>query len=562
MAYQPFIGKMSPSQQPAKPIINPLVKQQVAQPTQPKPFMGQHNPAMAHSVTRGTSSTLDGRPVGSTAASAGVGAKPAGVSPTTTMSVEERLAKDTEAGYANADARGIGAEGSMGRLTDERKGEVDNLLAKQLAGLDGMTPEEMRAAREQGVTGINSQLSTNLGMLGDIAAGNGVRGGSAAGLQMGALNQAQMASGQLSRQLILDNLAQKNIAMDRYGNTLQTQQGVGLGIQDSNNQSKNAETLARELAAGNYTSTLDSYRSSDKADDFTQQGLDISMKAVDTFGKTGGYGGSGKDTRGGQDEETSKTNFTETYGTAANLPMVKAGPNGEKVTLSLEEAMNLPSNVFARKHGYDSAASVPADLWETPEGRKALNDQSAMGVKSESAYQRDGWTPADLNPIGAPTPSHTPEGSTTQKPLSPEEEAARRAALEASGDQGRQGINVSEPAKDKPTIICTESHRQGLISDDEFAVAERYRKVLSMREYKGYISWAKHVVPRMRKNSRFAVRIAPLVRRMIAAERFLLGETKELSPGALVVMTLVKLANYGAAYLRSLRLRSPVLANA
>lgn len=516
---------------PFKPTINPLVKQQASGPVQIGKPMGtaqptmqpmQHNPALAYSQASGG---LQGRGPGTSGAGPAVqtlqGPTSADIKEQPQQTPGQRLEEDIAKGYEMADKYGIGKEGSMGRLTDERKAEIDALLAKQQAGLDGMTPEEMRAAKELGVGNINSQLSTNMSMLGDLAAGNGVRGGSAVGLQMGALSEAQAASGQLSRQLILDNLAQKNIAMDRYGNTLQTQQGVGLGIQDANNQSSNAEKLARELAAGNYSSQYDSYRAGDKADDFTQQGIDISRSAVDSLKTQGEAGKEGKDTRGGQSSKTAEENFKATYGTAENQAMVKPGPNGDKVTLTVEEAANLPLNKYARSQGYDSFAQLPSDLQNTPEARKAMQEQNALGVKSDRAFAEQGWTKA-------------------------EQEAA-------NGTGGAAGTSAEAPSNG--TIICTEAHRQGLLTEDEFGVATRYRKMLSMYEYKGYISWAKHVVPRMQAKPKFAKRIAPLVRRMIAVERFLLGETKDLTLSAFLVGVAVKIANYSAAYLRSLRIQ-------
>jgi len=221
-------------------------------------------------------------PAAPTAAPAAAAPKPPAPTP------EQQVAADTAAGKAAADASGIGKEGSMGRLSDAHAGEANDLLAMQKARLGGMTPEEMQAAREQGTSTINRQLATNLQQLGDIAAGNGIRGGSAAGLQMQALSGAQDASGQLARQMILDNVAQKNIAMDRYGNTLQQQQGVGLGIQGANNDSANAETLARQLYGDNYASRIDAARSGIKANDYTQQGIDLTKAQIDSLNKQAG----------------------------------------------------------------------------------------------------------------------------------------------------------------------------------------------------------------------------------------------------------------------------------
>jgi hypothetical protein len=321
---------------------------------------------------------------------------------------EQRAADDAAAGYAHADKNGIGADGSHGRID---KTALDELLAKQKLGLDGMTPAEMQAAREQGTATINQQLATNMQQFGDVAAGNGIRGGSAAGLQMQALAGAQAASGQLSRQMILDNVAQKNIAMDRYGTTLNSE----MDIQGKNLEKKMSEKLARELAATNYSSQIDSLRSGDMADALTRQGLRISQ--------------------------------------------------------------------------------------------------------------------SNINSLNNPT---KPKGSGSSTP-------AKTAGSGVNGQQNK--------------IICTEAFRQGLISEEQWLVTQRYRKLLTMTEYKGYLTWATPVVARMKRSSRFSRMLAPFIRRMIEGERYALGEIDSLTLGERLVTLFVKAANYSGAAVRSLRLR-------
>jgi len=493
---------------PAKPsVINPLVTGAIAQPAQPSGPADLITGSLAGAVAQGEAAKASGGahpiPIGG-AVSVNHGIDPTLAAPgnTTTAAApaktpEQRAAEDAAAGYAHADQYGIGKEGSMGRLYDERKTEMDDLLAKQKAGLDGMTQAEMQAAKEQGTSTINQQLATNMQQFGDVAAGNGIRGGAAAGLQMQALAGAQNASGQLARQMILDNVAQKNVAMDRYGNTLTGQQAVGLGIQDKNNQSKNAETLARELAAGNYASTIDSGRASDKADSFTERGLDLSQQTLDDLkaeraAAKSNPGGSGEGVNAIDAADTHKVNAlskTEQEKTAA----LKAWNDGT--------------------HGMAENAQAGRDMKDL-----------AASIKERVALQYPG------------------ESEQTKKELVYKE-------LLKTG--------MSEQyARKMMKIICTEAFHQGLISEEQWLVTQRYRMLLTMREYKGYLTWATPVVARMRRNPEFAKAIAPYIRRMIEGERHALGEIDSLTVGEHTVATLVKIANYSAYAFRVLRFKA------
>ncbi len=448
----------------------------------------------------------------------------------------------------------------MGRLTDDRKadadailarqksalddtpikdgrvGEVNDLLSMQKARLNGMTPEEKLAAREEGMAGINQQLATNMKQFGDVAAGNGIRGGSAAGLQMQALGQAQQASGALSRQMILDNVAQKNIAMDRYGSTLsqqqgvglgiqnanvaqkniamdrygstlQNQQGVGLGIQEKNNQSMNAESLARQLASKDYASQIDSEEASRKADALSNRGLDLTEQQLETL-------------------------------KAAGAPVPTPTPTG-------------------------AAAPVPGA--KNTESASTFNAQ----VNPEVAKKALAVNPAKyVNQDGTPmSPEQVIEASRNDPEFAIDLLFDSNKGVGGAGGKARgkyaqeyyrdvMGYTQEEANKvSGESIICTECFRQGFISEDDFEVALRYRKLMTISEYKGYISWAKYVVPHMQLNKAFAKRIAPFVRKMIQAERLALGDVSSISFSAHVVCAVVKTLNYSAAFIRSLRFR-------
>lgn len=149
------------------------------------------------------------------------------------------------------------ADGSMGRMTDSRAGEVNDLLARdksamddpasadprnkevnellarQKAGMDGLTSQENRAMMDQGKSEINRMQAQNQEKYAGVAGAQGVRGGANAALQQRAMMEAQQQNNDFQRKMILDNVAIKQQAMDRYGSTLTGQQGVELGIKNT-----------------------------------------------------------------------------------------------------------------------------------------------------------------------------------------------------------------------------------------------------------------------------------------------------------------------------------------
>lgn len=496
----------------------------------------QRNPALAYAQTMGREgSIIQPRETGSVGSGIKTvqGPTSADLHTTTQKSPEQRLQEDTAAGYGYADQYGIGKEGSMGRLKDEYKSQLDELLAKQKAGLDGMTPAEMQAAREQGTAGINSQLSSNMSMLGDVAAGNGVRGGSAVGLQLGALQDAQQQSGALSRQLILDNLNQKNIAMDRYGNTLGQQQGVALGVQDANNQSANAEQLARQLAAGNYTSQLDSYRAGDTANNFTQQSLDIAKQQVDAFKQTGGYGGGGSSTPGSgvpgtagkvklASGQTVDVTFSKdgtpidpktgepVYGTV--VPGSSNGREGTVGTTSqMKNSQGSQVNVVYGKDGtaFDQKTGRPVRV---DDKGNASVEPGHLSNNPRDAGNKDGNSPSNLIGDDGKTyqrdlpPGTTPDmfSRTHTNPVT----GQKYYDLSSANDAGKAAMQKNNAS----CIITTEAMRQGLISKEWAAVTKEYKlRKMKREDIQVYWAWADSIVKRMQVNESFARAVAKVL---------------------------------------------------
>lgn len=83
-----------------------------------------------------------------------------------------------------------------------------------------------------------------------------------------------------------------------------------------------------------------------------------------------------------------------------------------------------------------------------------------------------------------------------------EREAASNAATHREAERRRQARNKAKD-DDSAKVICTELHRQGLMSRADFALGADYaRKHLTERHYRGYHAWALSVVRHMRRSKR------------------------------------------------------------
>jgi hypothetical protein len=443
-------------------------------------------------------------------------------------------------------------------MTDPRSKEADDLLAMQKQRLQGMTPEEQRAAFEQGQVGINRQMSSSLRHLGGLAAANGVRGGAAAGLQMGAVNAATAAQGDLQRKLVLDNLAQKNLAydqygnqlnnqqritldsrgqkmqatdqygrtlgnqqatelgiqqynkdqqgraIDRYGNTLTQQQGVGLGIDQYNIGQQNKEKLGQLGAAFQYGGLIDSYRAGDDAKALGDKNIALSEKALDLLMK-------------------GNTNAEDAAKKATTDTQVSADRAISTATTNLSDQTSWAGMNLANKSAGEIKDAIKEKMEADPKYEGMSETEFAQEVEKE-------------------------QRAALKKSLLDAGYSEAQAEARLNGD-----VSPMTPQGNK--IICTEAFRQNLITEEQWQVTQRYRKLLTLREYRGYLHWARPVVARMRRSPAFARGIAPIVRRMIQAERFALGEIPSLTLAERAVAAAVKIANYTGAALRSLTLK-------
>lgn len=321
------------------------------------------------------------------------------------------------------------ATGAFGTAIDPRARDAQQYLSKLKTGMQGMTPQEMQAAREQGEAEINRQLATNMQRLGNVAAAHGVRGGAGAGLQQRALSEAQMQSGDLARKMILDNQAQRNLGTQMYGQALNQQQATELGIQGQNMTARQAELVGnvgqRNVASDRYGQTLtgqqarelgiaqenlgaqrqeqfgrtstpfqiasglDAARSGSRADELSRQQLDTAKEYVKQFGATGGFGND-KNAVSADDKATAQKFYSD-YSDSLSA----AHPENPGYATDFD---NYHKNSAATQYLLSLGKSNDADL--TPEQRKIYGEKLADDLNNKELQKTGSKLQKDGNPKG------------------------------------------------------------------------------------------------------------------------------------------------------------------
>lgn len=183
------------------------------------------------------------------------------------------------------------ADGSLGRVTDPNEAARKALLMRLEGQLDGMNAQENLAAKEQAMADINARQAQSLEKYASIAGGAGVRGGAAAGLQARALRDANAQTADFQRKLILDNIALKGQAADRYGGALDKSSNMALGVQDKNLSLKAQELFGRASYPIQLMSGGDSRYAGDVSKYLGEEGIRLGKEGIEAFKGTGGYSG-------------------------------------------------------------------------------------------------------------------------------------------------------------------------------------------------------------------------------------------------------------------------------
>lgn len=157
------------------------------------------------------------------------------------------------------------ADGSMGRITNPREKEINDLIATQKSNLGGITPQEQEAARTNALLGINNQANQQLRSNTNAAAGHGLRGGVVQGANAQVLGQAQGAYSGALRDL-MGKVQQSQVdAGNALGGTLGYARDVDNAVQGTNLAAGRSELMGRLSTPFDYASLADTYRSGDTA---------------------------------------------------------------------------------------------------------------------------------------------------------------------------------------------------------------------------------------------------------------------------------------------------------
>jgi len=123
---------------------------------------------------------------------------------------------------------------ALGRVDANKSAEIQDILSRRQANLDGFTPQEQEAMRDQNMRSIVQSQQAGSRDLARNQARSGVRGGLAAAQQQSfqAATQGQIADQE--RQLFLSQIGQKRDALDRFEGSQRTTEQDLLGRQQFN----------------------------------------------------------------------------------------------------------------------------------------------------------------------------------------------------------------------------------------------------------------------------------------------------------------------------------------
>lgn len=393
------------------------------------------------------------------------------------------------------------ADGVMGTIKDPRAAETQDLLDRQRNQLGGMTSEENRAAMDQGSSEISRQMAQNRERYAGIAGSQGVRGGANAALQNRAGMEANQQMADYQRKLILDNIAIKGQAMDRYGATLGQQQGVELGIGRENNDLRNAELYGRTSSPFQIASGIGAQEASDMSNYFGGKELELGERSLALIqaqtnpaapaGSTpAGTNNIAGNTTAGASRDT-KTRSNENMDAPTSLSA--AGVTAKDPL----EAKAKAKELYLQRYPEPDMGAFEANTAQNP----------LMNWAWERGYASPQDMPADL--------------------LTKGKEETADAMTKYNSTRGMK----------KNTIICTEAHRQGLFSDSDFRASRAYGAAkLTSEQYAAYITWATPVVAAMKTSPVLSKVVAACLNQAVKGMRAELRGSTAFTFGTLTLM--------------------------
>jgi hypothetical protein len=386
-----------------------------------------------------------------------------------------------------------GPDGTFKHLSDDYRGQMDDYLAMLKERTGGMDSKEMLAMREQGLAGMDQQLAQNMRRAGQIAGNAGVRGGAAAGLQMGALNQTAAQRANLERQMIIDNIAQKNQAFAAYGGALGGASDRALGIGQFNIGQDTKAALTPAQLAMQYGGLIDSTASGIKADRSAAENTKLAGEIYK------GVLGGGVAAPTATSAPNSFQSVVSAAGTGGmKLDGVQMGPN----TVSEEEAFNSLPEAVKQGMTLDEMKGSPAGMQQL----------------SQSAFNLS-WGGADKVP----------------------KEAKKAYDIKYSGFTEEQ----ADAEASRSCIVATEAIRQGRVSASWLPVAqEYYRQRMPRDDIKVYWAWAASIVAAMRKSPLVSRAVASVLPGTLTAMAITLGKAKRAPLHGRFFFGMYRLLNY------------------
>lgn len=371
-----------------------------------------------------------------------------------------QVAGDMATGTAWANT--VMPDGTLSRLGSDA--DIRDYLSKLKDRTNGMTPDELRAEYEQGTANSNGVLATNLARANQISGNAGVRGGAAAGLQMQALNHSIDDQASLQRQMVLDNIGQKNNAFAAYGTNL-----MGVKTYDAGQTDK--EKVGRIDLATGYGGMVDGARTGIKADiaaaDSTQAAKDYLKSISDKAGGTSGPAST-------PDRNTPQTSDT-TNGIQSTVSDIYTKHAKDLQGVGAVGAQFDGSADKVKGGISDYVANAFPDLSDTEKTAKNAAIQKGIEVQQMLGLPIDMATAADMG-----------EG----KGLTDEQK----------GKVNHISMNRSVGKPDDATaVICTEAMRQGKFDRANYPTGSA-RQIIGESNMRAYHVWGSLAVSAMRKN--------------------------------------------------------------
>lgn len=423
-------------------------------------------------------------------------------------------------------ANNVIGDNHSAQISDPHAKETQDYLDMLKGRLGGMNSGEMLAEKEQGLQDLGNQTSQNLERYASIAGSRGVQGGANASLMRKALVEDNQGRASLERGLIMDNIAAKDRASQAYGGALQTATATGLDVGKYNAGATDRDTgLAMNLPFS-ILSGIEGTHATNVSDAATQDTIDIAKKAAlggSTSTAPAAPGTAITDTR------TGAVTNTSTVAPSGGDP-TNGAVAGNSTKFPEPETLSASNEVAGKPLTLADAGITARDTQEAKAKAKQLYldrfPQTDMGSFQQNQEKDPAFNWAWEH--GFASPSYMPDDM-------------KRKMQNDVGDQ----IDAANAARNKPgTIICTESHRQGLLSDSEYRTTKAYgKRFLNGSQHAAYIRWATPIVSMMQKHPKLAKIVGAVVRHEVRAMRAALLQKKPPLFGS-VVLTCVRTANF------------------